>query len=105
VSAAGRRVQPGRTAIVAVDFQHDIVGADGAFAPMFHAEVRRTNVIPTAARLLAGARTLAAKIVYIRAAFQPGYRDLVAIWHHRGARMSRRRHGRHGHRGPGRAAR
>lgn len=78
MSAAGPPVQPGRTAIVAVDFQHDIVGADGAFAPMFHAEVRRTNVIPTAARLLAGARTLAAKIVYIRAAFQPGYRDLVA---------------------------
>ena len=71
-------LEPGRTAIVAVDFEPDIVAADGAFAPMFHAEVERTNLIPMAARLLDGARAAGVKVVYCRAAFQPGYTDLVA---------------------------
>jgi biuret amidohydrolase len=78
VSIPDPRIDPGRTAIVAVDFQNDIVGADGAFAPMFRAEVERTNVIPAAARLLDGARAARVKVVYSRAAFQPGYPDLVA---------------------------
>jgi biuret amidohydrolase len=67
-----------RTAIVAVDFQHDVVGADGAFAPMFHAEVARRDVIGVAIRLLDNARSAGVKIVYSRATFQPGYPDLVA---------------------------
>lgn len=71
-------IQPKHTAIVAVDFQHDIVGPDGAFAPMFQAEVQRTDVIPATGRLLAGARAAGVKIVYSRAAFQPGYPELVA---------------------------
>jgi biuret amidohydrolase len=78
VSTAGPHIEPGRTAIVAVDFQPDIMGADGAFAPLFHAEVERTNLIPLAARLLDGARAAGVKVVYSRAAFQPGYTDLVA---------------------------
>ncbi|GAB3977114.1 cysteine hydrolase [Actinoallomurus acanthiterrae] len=61
-----------------MDFQPDIMGADGAFAPMFHAEVERTNLIPLAAQLLDGARTARVKVVYSRATFQPGYTDLVA---------------------------
>ncbi|MGH3693778.1 MAG: hypothetical protein ACRDRX_07285 [Pseudonocardiaceae bacterium] len=72
------RIEPSHTAIVAVDFQNDIVGADGAFAPMFRAEVERTNVIPAAAGLLDGARAARVKVVYSRAAFQPGYPELVA---------------------------
>jgi biuret amidohydrolase len=78
MSMAGPHVEPGRTAIVAVDFIPDIMGADGAFAPMFHAEVERTNLIPLAARLLDGARAAGVKVVYSRATFQPGYTDLVA---------------------------
>jgi nicotinamidase-related amidase len=75
---AGPHIEPGRTAIVAVDFQPDIMGADGAFAPMFHPEVRRTNLVPLAAGLLDGARVAGVKVVYSRATFQPGYPDLVA---------------------------
>jgi nicotinamidase-related amidase len=78
VSAGGPYIEPGRTAVVAVDFQPDIMGADGAFAPLFHAEVERTGLIPLAARLLDGARAAGVRIVYSRAAFQPGYTDLVA---------------------------
>ena len=71
-------IDPTRTALIAIHLQHDIVGADGAFAPFFRAEVERTGVLDTSARVLAGARRAGAKIVYTRVAFQPGHPDLVA---------------------------
>lgn len=69
---------PVRTAIVAVHFQNDIVGPDGAFAGFFRAEVERTGVIATTAQVLDAARAAGATIVYTRVAWQPGYGDLVA---------------------------
>jgi nicotinamidase-related amidase len=70
-------IDPRRAAIVAIDFQHDNVGADGAFADLFHAEVKRTDLIPTATRLLGEACAAGVKIVYSTGTFQPGYPDLV----------------------------
>ena len=70
-------IDPRRAAIVAIDFQLDIVGADGAFADLFHAEVKRTDLIPTATRLPGEARAAGVKIVYSTGTFQPGYPDLV----------------------------
>ena len=61
-------------------FQNDVVGADGAFAPFFRAEIERVGTVPTA-RLLDAARRRPhrrAKVVYTRVAWQPGYPDLVA---------------------------
>lgn len=69
---------PARTAIVAVHFQNDIVGPDGAFSGFFRAEVERTGVLATAARLLDGARTAGARIVYTRVAWKPDQSDLDA---------------------------
>ncbi len=69
---------PARTAIIAVHFQNDIVGADGAFAPFFRAEVERTGVLDTTAGLLAAARAAAVKVVYTRVAWKADYSDLVA---------------------------
>ena len=78
MSIAGQQeIKPGRTALVAIDFQHDVVGAGGAFADLFHAEVERADLIPTATRLLGEARAAGVKIVYSRGAFQPGYPELV----------------------------
>jgi biuret amidohydrolase len=71
-------IDPTRTAVIAVHFQNDIVGPDGAFAGFFRTEVERTGVLATAARLLDGARTAGATIVYTRVAWQPGYPDLDA---------------------------
>lgn len=71
-------IEPKRTAIVAVDFEPDVMGADGPFAFLFHAEVERTNLIPRTTGLLDRARAAGAKIVYSTAAFRPGYTDLVA---------------------------
>src|SRR5260370_27364504 len=75
--AGQQEIKPARTALVAIDFQHDVVGAGGAFADWFHAEVERANLIPTATRLLGEARAAGVKIVYSRGAFQPGYPELV----------------------------
>ena len=58
--------------------QNDIVGADGAFAPFFRAEIDRTGVLTTIGRVLEGARAAGAKVVYTRVAWQPGYPDLHA---------------------------
>lgn len=69
---------PQHTAVVAVHFQNDIVGPDGAFAGFFRAEVERTGVLDTAADLLAGARAAGASVVYTCVAWEPGYADLNA---------------------------
>lgn len=69
---------PKRTAVVAVHAQNDIVGADGAFAGFFRAEIDRTGVLGTIGRLLDGARAAGATVVYTRVAFQPGHTDLSA---------------------------
>ena len=71
-------IQPERTAVIAIDFQREIVGANGAFAPMFHAELQRTGTIATARTVLHRARSLGMKIVYSCGAFKPGYPELVA---------------------------
>src|SRR5947209_18820860 len=71
-------IQPDHTAVIAIDFQHDIVGEGGAFASMFHAEVQRTGMIVAASTVLQSARALGMKIVYSCGAFQPGYPELVS---------------------------
>lgn len=68
---------PARTAVVAVHLQNDVVGADGAFAPFFRAEIERTGVLDTVARVLDGARAAGVTVVYTRVAWQPGFPDLV----------------------------
>lgn len=71
-------IDPARTALVAVHLQNDIVGADGAFASFFRAEVERAGVLEAAAGVLDEVRSAGVKVVYTRVAFQPGYPDLVA---------------------------
>jgi len=65
------------TAIVACHFENDVVGAEGAFAPFFRAEIERRGVLEVAKRLLDGARTAGTQVVYTRVAFQEGHSDLV----------------------------
>ena len=64
---------PTRTAVVAVHLQNDVVGTDGAFAGFFRAEIDRTGVLATISRVLDGARSAGAKVVYTRVAWQPGF--------------------------------
>jgi biuret amidohydrolase len=70
-------IDPVRTALIAVHLQNDIVGAQGAFAPFFRAEIERTRVLDTAASVLGSARQAGVKVIYTRVAFRPGHTDLV----------------------------
>lgn len=65
------------TAFLACHWENDVVGADGAFAPFFRAEVERRGVIDVAKRLIDGGRSAGVQIVYTRVAFQEGHSDLV----------------------------
>ena len=65
------------TAFLACHFENDVVGAEGAFAQFFRAEVERTGVIDVAKRLIDGAHENGVRVVYTRVAFQDGYGDLV----------------------------
>jgi nicotinamidase-related amidase len=71
-------IDPTSTAVVAVHFQNDIVGPDGAFAGFFRAEIERTGVLDTAGRLLDGARAAGVPVVYTRAAWKADHSDLNA---------------------------
>ncbi len=71
-------LDPTRTALVAVHVQNDIVGADGAFAPFFRAEIDRVGTLATATRLLDAARAAGVPVVYTRVAWRPDYSDLIA---------------------------
>lgn len=66
------------TAFLACHFENDVVGAEGAFAPFFRAEIERRGVLEVAKRLLDGARSAGARVAYTRVAFQEGHSDLVA---------------------------
>lgn len=65
------------TAFLACHFENDVVGAEGAFAPFFRAEIERRGVLDVAKRVVDGARAAGAQVVYTRVAFQEGHRDLV----------------------------
>lgn len=70
-------LNPATTAFVASHWQNDVVGADGAFAPFFRAQIEKHGVIDVAKRLLDGARAAGVQVAYTRVAFKPGHSDLV----------------------------
>ncbi|HKS47508.1 MAG TPA: isochorismatase family cysteine hydrolase [Amycolatopsis sp.] len=70
-------LDPETTALVNVHWQRDIVTRDGAFGPFFANEVETRNVVKHAAQVLAVARDHGAMVVHARAAFRPGYPELI----------------------------
>ena len=65
------------TAFIACHWENDVVGAEGAFAPFFRAEIVRRGVIDVAKRLADGAHQAGVQVVYTRVAFKEGHSDLV----------------------------
>ncbi|MFD6061346.1 cysteine hydrolase family protein [Rhodococcus wratislaviensis] len=70
-------LDPTRTALVNVHWQHDIVTPEGAFAPYFAESVQRHGVIGTTLGVVSAFRRVGALVVWTRAAFQPGYPELI----------------------------
>ena len=76
-TSAPLSLDPTRTALVNVHWQHDIVSPDGAFAPYFAQSVARHGVIDNTRRLVDTVRHAGALVVWARAAFLPGYPELI----------------------------
>ena len=70
-------LDPRTTALINVHWQRDIVTRDGAFGPFFAAEVEGRGAVKHAALAARTARELGALVVHARAAFRPGYPDLI----------------------------
>ncbi|WP_262107418.1 cysteine hydrolase family protein [Arthrobacter sp. Marseille-P9274] len=71
------QVDPSRTALINVHWQQDIVTREGAFAPFFAESVARHGVIAKTSSLVASAREAGLLVIWARAAFRPGYPELV----------------------------
>lgn len=76
-TAAAPTLAPRATAVINIHWQRDIVTRAGALGPNFADEIESRDTIRHAARVLAIAREHDAMVVYARAAFRPGYPDLV----------------------------
>lgn len=71
-------LDPGSTALIAIHGQSDVIGAEGAFADFFHAEVANRGVVGKFSVLLKDAREAGATVIYTRLAYSPGCNDLKA---------------------------
>jgi biuret amidohydrolase len=71
-------LDPRTTAVVAIHFQGDIVGPDGAFAGFFHQQVVERDVLAVTRNVLDAARAAGVPVVYTRVAWEPDYSDLDA---------------------------
>ena len=70
-------LDPARTALVNVHWQRDIVTDNGAFAPFFAEAVQRHGVVDSTRSLVETARESGAMVIWVRAAFRPGYPELM----------------------------
>jgi nicotinamidase-related amidase len=64
-------------AIINVHWQADIATPEGAFGPFFAASVERANAVANAAAAIQAVRDAGGLVIYARAAFRPGYPDLI----------------------------
>ncbi|SCL44162.1 Nicotinamidase-related amidase [Micromonospora citrea] len=72
-----REIDPARTAVVGVHWQHEVVSPDGLFGPFFAEQVARHDVASHAARVNAAVRAAGGLVVYTRVAHRPGHPDLI----------------------------
>ena len=67
------------TALLAMDFENDIIHPDGAFKGFGFAKmVAETNVLDKSAQLLAAGRSAGITIIYVSVKFRPGYPERPA---------------------------
>ncbi|MCH8801698.1 MAG: cysteine hydrolase [Chloroflexi bacterium] len=67
------------TALLAMDFENDVVHPDGAFKDFGFAKmVADNNVLDKAAQLLAAARSAGLTVIYVSVKFRPGYPERPA---------------------------
>lgn len=67
---------PSTTALLTIHCQGDIVGSEGAFAPLFHEQVLARGVIDKISALHHAARQAGSLVVYTRVAWAQDFSDL-----------------------------
>jgi nicotinamidase-related amidase len=70
-------IDPARTAVINVHWQHEVVSPDGLFGPLFAEQVTRHRLASYAARVVAAVRAGGGPVVYTRTVHRPGYPDLI----------------------------
>ena len=72
-------IDKGHTALLAMDFENDVVHENGAFKDFgFPAMVKQNDVLAKSARLLDAARRSGVKVIYVSVKFRPGYPERPA---------------------------
>ena len=72
-------LNPGHTALLAMDFENDIVHEEGAFKDFGFAQMVKDNdVLGKTASLLTGARSAGVLVIYVSVKFRPGYPERPA---------------------------
>lgn len=71
-------LNPSTTAVLTIHCQGDVVGPEGAFAPMFHEQVLARGVVAKISELHQAAREAGSLVVYTRVAWAQDYSDLKA---------------------------
>ena len=67
-------IDKGHTALLAMDFENDIVHENGAFKDFgFAAMVKQNDVLAKSVRLLDAARRSGVKVIYVAIEYRPGY--------------------------------
>jgi nicotinamidase-related amidase len=67
-------IDKAHTALLAMDFENDIVHEDGAFKDFGFAQmVKQNDVLAKTGRLLNAARRAGVKVIYVSVKFRPGY--------------------------------
>ena len=72
-------IDKAHTALLAMDFENDIVHENGAFKDFgFAAMVKQNDVLTKTARLLDAARRSGVKVIYVSVKFRPGHPERPA---------------------------
>ena len=71
-------IDKGHTALLAMDFENDIVHENGAFKDFgFAAMVKQNDVLAKSARLLDAARRSGVKVIHAVIKYRPGYQNAL----------------------------
>jgi biuret amidohydrolase len=71
-------IDPNSTALLVIHCQGDIVGADGAYAGFFRAQIEARNTLGAVAGVVNNLRAAGVPVIFTRVAFAEDYSDLDA---------------------------
>lgn len=71
------RLDPARTAVLAIHWQNDVLDPAGAFGPAFAGTAAAAGLVPRARRLFDAVRRAGSQLIYLNVAYQPGHPEAI----------------------------